>query len=176
LPPNDDHKLIHLCSNHIVKMVKILSNGEIVPDDDPRAQQAQSRPQRPPQPHMAARQQQQEGAYHHGQQVSIFHSLNQKLHNMGIPPFRIGEIVIEPIVTVGFLFALLMFGIQGLIFGAVLFAVSQWSSNGAPEIVTRLMGNGGNGANNQGRTQGSNRSPNNRRGEGGGSGHRLGRN
>jgi len=167
-------------------MVKILSNGEIVPDDDPRAQQTR-RPQTRSQTNNSP-QQQQQGRHQQpaqngapgGQQVSIFQSLNQKLLNMGIPPFRIGEIVIEPIVTVGLLFALFMFGIQGLIFGAVLFAVSQWSSNGAPDFVTRLLGGGGGGANNPGSTGGNNARPNNRRpqggGGGGGGGHRLGYN
>ena len=59
---------------------------------------------------------------------------------MGIPSWNIGDLVIEPIVTIGLLLAFFMFGIYGLIFGAVLFAVSRWSTNGAPEIVTRLPG------------------------------------
>ena len=105
-----------------------------------------------------------------GQQVSVFVIANQKLKEMGIPSWNIGDLVIEPIVTIGLLLAFFMFGIYGLIFGAVLFAVSRWSTNGAPEIVTRLLG--GNVRNSQGNSnrRGVRRPPN-----AGSGGHTLGR-
>ena len=109
-----------------------------------------------------------------GQQVNIFQTLNQKLRTMGIPPWNLGDIVIEPIVTVGFLIALLMFGVHGLIFGVVLFAVSRWSQHGAPEIVTRLFG-GGQGGHQGGQGDAQSNSNNRPKPRGSmGTGHRLG--
>ena len=56
-----------------------------------------------------------------GQQISIFETLNQRLLGLGIPRFNIGSYNIEPIVTVGFLLAMLLFGLPGLLFAGLLF-------------------------------------------------------
>ena len=63
-------------------------------------------------------------------QSSVFDTLNQKLLDAGIPRWNLGSYVIEPIVTIGFLLALLIFGLPGIIFGGLLFAVSKWSQTG----------------------------------------------
>ena len=102
-----------------------------------------------------------------GQPISIFQVLNQKLLAFGIPPFNIGDLVIQPIVSVGLLLSLLLFGIHGLIFGAILFAVSHWSTHGAPDFLNNLFG----GYN---RGDGDGRGGNRPHGRAGG-GHRLGR-
>lgn len=156
-------------------MVKILSNGEIVPDNDPRAQVGQ-RQQSASSPYQAQNRRRVHGVVQdetpqqqgQGQQVNIFRVANEKLKEMGIPSFNIGDIVIEPIVTIGLLLAFFMFGVFGLIFGAVLFTVNYWSTNGAPEIVTRLLGGDENRRSN--RRPSSRRPPN-----AGGGGHSLGR-
>ncbi|CAG5129033.1 unnamed protein product [Candidula unifasciata] len=149
-------------------MVKILANGDIVADDDPRASQAHSRQtgdahsgQRRVQ---STRNIQQDNG--NGPQVNIFQSLNQRLVALGIPPFTFGDIVVEPIVSVGLLIALLVFGFPGLILGLVLFVVSRWSTHGAPEIVSRFFGGGQRGGNGR---------PDNRHQGRAGGGYRLGR-
>lgn len=143
-------------------MVRILANGDIVADDDPRARSSQ-----PTQRQNTRIPPRQEQGGDHGQPISIFQLLNQKLLAFGIPRFNLGDLVVEPIVSVGLLLSLMLFGIQGLIFGAILFAVSHWSTNGAPGFInnmfggnTRGDGDGGRGARPQGRA---------------GGGHRLGR-
>ncbi|GFO38253.1 chromosome 10 open reading frame 35 [Plakobranchus ocellatus] len=119
-------------------MVRILANGDIVPDDDPRARASQ--PTQRPNTRTPQRQEQGGDYGQQGQSVSIFQVLNQRLLAFGIPRFNIGDIVVEPIVSVGLLLSLVLFGIHGLIFGAILFAVSHWSTNGAPDFVTNLFG------------------------------------
>ncbi|XP_005106866.1 protein FAM241B [Aplysia californica] len=154
-------------------MVRILANGDIVPDDDPRAQQNRSRPQAraPPTQQRGSVRHEDPAAAQGGQPVNLFHSLNERLRAMGIPPWTLGNIVIEPLVTVGFIAALLLFGIHGLIFGVVLFAVSRWSTHGAPEAVTRIFGGGAGDSDRS--SSGNNRRP--QGGSGGGGGYRLGR-
>ncbi|PVD39352.1 hypothetical protein C0Q70_01982 [Pomacea canaliculata] len=117
-------------------MVRILSNGDIVPDDDPRAQAAGSRgnsagdnSNRPRQGYV-----QHDGngqqAFAEGRQISVFEVLNQKLLAFGIPRFTFGQFVFEPIVSVGFLLAGLLFGISGLLFAGLLYFVVRWSQTG----------------------------------------------
>ena len=156
-------------------MVYILASGEIVADDDPRAQQSR-RPRPSAQPQAGVGQLRghvQQGQHgQQGQQINLFTVLNQKLKGMGIPPWSLGDLVVEPIVTVGFLLALFMFGLPGLIFGAILFAVSHWSTHGAPEPVRQLFAGLGLGADQGQRPQqGNQRRPQTR----GGGGHTLGR-
>ncbi|CAL1542225.1 unnamed protein product [Lymnaea stagnalis] len=149
-------------------MVKILANGDIVPDDDPRVKQASRR--------SAANPTRQGGFQSAGdnrddqgpvQQINIFQSLNQRLLAFGIPQLRLGDIVVEPIVLVGFILVLMIFGIHGLIFGVLLYTVSRWSQYGAPDFVKRLFG----GNENQHRDENRNN-----RGLGrAGGGYRLGR-
>ncbi|XP_046557374.1 protein FAM241B-like [Haliotis rubra] len=148
-------------------MVRILSNGDIVPDDDPRASQASSRggnssrPQ-PRQGYVRHDEDAQQGM--NGQQVSIFDSLNQRLLAAGIPRFNVGQMTVEPIVSVGFCLAGLLLGVKGLLFGAVLFFVAKMSTgNGIPGFGAFGEGGGQGGGGGQ------------RQGRGRGSGQRLGR-
>lgn len=132
-------------------MVWILANGEVVQDDDPRAQEAR-RAQRATNAHNTRSANDQfrgyggdrgqgggqawysggaggEGVPEDGQvrQVSIFEIINQKLLDLGIPRWNFGEHVVEPIVIVGFLIAMLFFGLRGLLFGGLLYAVVKMS-------------------------------------------------
>ncbi|BFZ02604.1 hypothetical protein BsWGS_05643 [Bradybaena similaris] len=147
-------------------MVKILANGDIVADDDPRAQQTYSKQTGNAHSGQTRIQSTRHVQQDNGPQVSIFQSLNQRLVALGIPSFNFGDIVVEPIVSIGLLIALLVFGFPGLIIGLILFVVSRWSTHGAPEIVSRFFGQG------QGGGQGGRDSRQHGRA---GSGHRLGR-
>ncbi|XP_071808589.1 protein FAM241B-like [Asterias amurensis] len=123
-------------------MVRILENGDIVADNDPRAQQSSHSGNAPrnragrmgyvhdnSEPHQYGHQGQGAGV-HQGQQVSVFQSLNQRLIGLGIPSFNIGTYRIEPLVTVGFLLAMLFFGLPGLLFAGLLFGVVIMSGGG----------------------------------------------
>ena len=130
-------------------MVKILSNGDIVADDDPRAQQSSSRSSgssaRPRQGYIQHDDNaHQQGGMGGGQSVSVFTVVNQKLLGLGLPQFNVGPYVVEPIVLVAFVIAGLLMGIPGLIFAALLFFVSQWSGVGG--------GGGGTGTGTGGRS------------------------
>ncbi|KAK7112106.1 protein FAM241B-like [Littorina saxatilis] len=166
-------------------MVKILSNGDIVPDDDPRAKGASSggnradntnRPRQGFVQHEDDGGGQGQGMYMgQGQQVSVFQMLNQKLLALGIPRFTVGQFNFEPIVTVGFLLAGIFFGFPGLIFAGLLFVVSKISQTGANPFT-----GGGGGQPQQG--GGGGHQPGGGGGGGGGGGfggsaggHRLGR-
>lgn len=69
-------------------------------------------------------------AFAEGRQISVFEVLNQKLLAFGIPRFTFGQFVFEPIVSVGFLLAGLLFGISGLLFAGLLYFVVRWSQTG----------------------------------------------
>ncbi|KAK3760525.1 hypothetical protein RRG08_022810 [Elysia crispata] len=119
-------------------MVRILANGDIVEDDDPRVRSTQ--PTQRPNSRIPPRQEHGDFAQQ-GQPISIFQVLNQKLLAFGIPPFNIGDLVIQPIVSVGLLLSLLLFGIHGLIFGAILFAVERhWLGLGVNLMTLRIVG------------------------------------
>ncbi|XP_064613885.1 protein FAM241B-like [Liolophura sinensis] len=153
-------------------MVKILSSGEIVQDDDPRAQGSRNRGnQRNDRPRQGFVQhnEQPQGMYQGGQTVSIFDSLNQRLLAAGIPRWNIGPYAVEPIVSVGFILAGLLMGIKGLLFAAVLFAVCQWSSQAGGQGFGQWFGGGHDGENTD---TSSRRGPS---GGPGGRGQRLGR-
>ncbi|XP_070544323.1 protein FAM241B-like [Ptychodera flava] len=112
-------------------MVKILANGEIVPDDDPRVRQSSSRRPdtagRPRQGFVQHENYNQQYAGGQMQQVSIFDNLNQRLLDAGVPRWNLGSYVVEPIASVGMLLALLFFGLQGLLFAGLIFFVVKWS-------------------------------------------------
>ncbi|XP_077999470.1 protein FAM241B-like [Glandiceps talaboti] len=116
-------------------MVRILANGDIVQDDDPRVRQSSSRGNdasgRPRQGYVRHEEYNQQGQYGGGegqmQQVSIFDVLNQKLVDGGFPRWNLGPYVVEPIASVGVLLAGLFFGLQGLFFAGLLFFVVKWS-------------------------------------------------
>ncbi|CAH1794592.1 unnamed protein product [Owenia fusiformis] len=165
-------------------MVRILSNGEIVQDNDPRLQQRGN---------TNGSQQQRRGYIEHNdnedammqgqgggqrgmgyaQGPSMFDTLNQKLLNAGFPRWNAGPYVVEPLVSVGLLVLFMMAGFRGLLFGAVLFMVCKWSTSGGGGGVQDWLGGGG--AAPQGpRPGGGGNPPGNRPGTGGG-GNRLGR-
>lgn len=115
-------------------MVRILSTGEIVSDDDPRTQQGNARPRQnigriQHDPDEMARQYEGGGGGAR-QQFSVFDGLNQRLIAYGFPRFSIGTHTVEPIVLVGFILAGLLLGLPGLLLAAVLFFVSKMSTSG----------------------------------------------
>ncbi|KAH3873006.1 protein FAM241B-like [Dreissena polymorpha] len=139
-------------------MVRILKNGEIVDDSDPRAQ------------HGSPRQQQNTGRVQHermqeGGHFSVFDEFNTRLAGYGVPRFNIGSHTVEPIVLIGFIVAGLLFGLPGLLLVAMLFVISKLSTSGGG-INSFLGGQGPSG-------QGDPRSSGSRSTQG--SGHRLGR-
>ncbi|KAL4239409.1 hypothetical protein ACF0H5_000224 [Mactra antiquata] len=125
-------------------MVRILSTGEIVKDDDPRSQQGNTRSRQnigriQHDPDEMARQYEGGGGGMGGgagggggghQGPSVFDGLNQRLVAAGFPRFNIGPHTIEPIVSVGFILAGLFLGVPGLILAAVLFFVCKMSVPG----------------------------------------------
>ncbi|XP_041362863.1 protein FAM241B-like [Gigantopelta aegis] len=135
-------------------MVKILSNGDIVPDDDPRATRSASKRNE------GGNTQPRQGFIRHEDhaneemvgQVSIFDSLNQRLLDAGVPRWNAGPYLIEPIVSLGFLLAGLLLGLKGLLFGAILFFVVKYSQGargpapyGGNNRGARPAGGGGGG-------------------------------
>ncbi|XP_002738922.1 protein FAM241B-like [Saccoglossus kowalevskii] len=111
-------------------MVRILANGDIVQDDDPRARSSTGRQRdtqsnRPRQGYVQHEDHNQYGGG--GQQVSIIDVGNQKLLDAGFPRWNLGPYVVEPIATVGMLLAMMFFGLQGLLFAGLLFFAVKWS-------------------------------------------------
>lgn len=107
-------------------MVTII-NGEIVQDNDPRAQEFRNRERRPEQ---SRGQSQQQGTYRQSPQRqqggSIFDQLNLRLLDAGFPRWNLGQNVVEPIVSVALILALLLFGFRGFILvGVVWFFLQQ---------------------------------------------------
>lgn len=58
---------------------------------------------------------------------SIFSVLNQRLLEMGLPRWHLGGTVVEPIMSVGLVIILLLFGLPGVLFLGLLFIVSKLS-------------------------------------------------
>ncbi|XP_066304616.1 protein FAM241B-like [Branchiostoma lanceolatum] len=111
-------------------MVRILANGEIVQDDDPRVrrpnQQRQQGARR--QGYIQHEEQPNVGpGGQHVQQVSMFDAINQKLLALGIPRFQLAGTTVEPIATVGVAVVFLLMGVRGLLFIGLLFGVSYLS-------------------------------------------------
>ncbi|EDO33771.1 predicted protein [Nematostella vectensis] len=105
-------------------MVTII-DGEIVQDDDPRAQAYKNRNRRPENSSS-------QGSFHQTQRNgrappgpgglgagSMFDQFNNKLIELGFPRWNIGDNVVEPIVSVALLLALVFFGIKGVLMVAV---------------------------------------------------------
>ncbi|KAM7318927.1 protein FAM241B [Alexandromys fortis] len=116
-------------------MVRILANGEIVQDDDPRVrnttQQRSSSPRQgflnrghggPP----GGPRQQQAGA-RLGAAQSPFNDLNRQLVNMGFPQWHLGNHVVEPVTSILLLFLLMMLGVRGLLLVGLVYLVSHLS-------------------------------------------------
>eukprot|EP00058_Branchiostoma_floridae_P010744 XP_002596232.1 hypothetical protein BRAFLDRAFT_202878 [Branchiostoma floridae] len=109
-------------------MVRILANGEIVQDDDPRVrrpnqqrQQATRRQVRGKQRRVAKNESDVYG------RLSMFDAINQKLLALGIPRFQLMGTTVEPIATVGVTVVFLLMGVRGLLFIGLLFGVSYLS-------------------------------------------------
>ncbi|KAG8551939.1 hypothetical protein GDO81_004345 [Engystomops pustulosus] len=113
-------------------MVRILANGEIVQDDDPRVRASTQRgntrqgffntagnagagPQQAPQ----------DGVRQEGR--SPFSDINQQLVNMGFPRWNLGNQVVEPVMSILFLFLILMMGVRGLLLVGLIYIVSHLS-------------------------------------------------
>lgn len=76
---------------------------------------------------------QQYGGGPQAQTVSIFDVANQKLLDAGFPRWNLGSYTVEPIASVGCLLAGFMFGLQGILFAALLFFVVKWSQQGSQQ-------------------------------------------
>lgn len=145
-------------------MVRILSTGEIVADNDVRARQPSAGPrqnigriQHDPDA-IAQEYEQGEGGGGGGggggaARWSMFEGLNQRLVAMGCPRFNIGSHTVEPIVSVGFLLAGLFLGLPGLLLAAMLFFLSKISTT--PGGINSFFGSGNSGGRNQGPTSDS---------------------
>ncbi|KAK2502081.1 hypothetical protein MC885_016159 [Smutsia gigantea] len=111
-------------------MVRILANGEIVQDDDPRVrttnpprsstprQSFLSRGHGTPLGGPGARQQQAQ---------SPFNDLNRQLVNMGFPQWHLGNHAVEPVTSILLLFLLMMLGVRGLLLVGLVYLVSHLS-------------------------------------------------
>ncbi|XP_055517775.1 protein FAM241B-like [Leucoraja erinacea] len=112
-------------------MVRILANGDIVQDDDPRVRKVPPRREElnrgrqgftrnadnTNQPHM--------GPVNQGQ--SLFADANQRLINMGFPRWNLGNQVIEPVMSVIAVLMLMFFGMRGLVLIGGLYLFSRFS-------------------------------------------------
>ena len=107
-------------------MVTII-NGEIVQDNDPRAQEFRNRGRR--------QEQQQRGQqqWTHSQNLpqeqggSMFDQLNNRLISAGFPRWNLGQNVVEPIVSVALILALVLFGFKGVLLVGVAWFIMQQS-------------------------------------------------
>ena len=162
-------------------MVKILADGEIVADDDPRLQSAGTNlnQRRPPNASAASAATPQsnsssssswsfglgnpaaDGAAGRGgigapsnygagrgagggdhddaaggrmESVTIFDLANEKMIEAGFPRLNLGPYSVEPIAVVGTCFALLLFGLPGLLLALGLFFVVKFSRHGVPSL------------------------------------------
>ncbi|XP_062989092.1 protein FAM241B [Elgaria multicarinata webbii] len=123
-------------------MVRILANGDIVQDDDPRVRQNTQNTENSSRPGFfntrtnagpAPRRQQQQQQYHQQQQGarpgerSPFSDINQQLVNMGFPTWNLGNQVVEPVMSILLLFLLMMVGVRGLLLVGLIYIVSHLS-------------------------------------------------
>ncbi|XP_060097154.1 protein FAM241B [Heteronotia binoei] len=115
-------------------MVRILANGDIVQDDDPRVRQNAQNSSRlgffntttnaGSTPNQRFQQQSQNrGAG--PEERSPFADLNHQLVNMGFPTWNLGNHVVQPLMSILLLFLLLMFGIRGLLLVGLIYVVSH---------------------------------------------------
>ncbi|XP_008589340.1 PREDICTED: uncharacterized protein C10orf35 homolog [Galeopterus variegatus] len=118
-------------------MVRILANGEIVQDDDPRVRTtAPPRGGTPRQsflnrshgvpPGGPGPRHQQAGA-RLGAAQSPFNDLNRQLVNMGFPQWHLGNHAVEPVTSILLLFLLMMLGVRGLLLVGLVYLVSHLS-------------------------------------------------
>ncbi|XP_005269663.1 protein FAM241B isoform X1 [Homo sapiens] len=120
------------------RMVRILANGEIVQDDDPRVRTT-TQPPRGSIPRQSffnrghgappggpGPRQQQAGA-RLGAAQSPFNDLNRQLVNMGFPQWHLGNHAVEPVTSILLLFLLMMLGVRGLLLVGLVYLVSHLS-------------------------------------------------
>uniref|UniRef100_F6RZ94 Family with sequence similarity 241 member B n=4 Tax=Equus TaxID=9789 RepID=F6RZ94_HORSE len=119
------------------RMVRILANGEIVPDDDPRVRTTTPPRSSAPRQSFLNRghgaplggpgpRQQQAGA-RLGAAQSPFNDLNRQLVNMGFPQWHLGNHAVEPVTSILLLFLLMMLGVRGLLLVGLVYLVSHLS-------------------------------------------------
>ncbi|XP_019394067.1 PREDICTED: uncharacterized protein C10orf35 homolog [Crocodylus porosus] len=113
-------------------MVRILANGDIVQDDDPRVrastQQRDNASRRGffnTMPNGGPTPLQQQNARLRGR--SPFSELNQQLVNMGFPLWNLGNQVVEPVMSILLLFLLMMVGVRGLLLVGLIYVISHLS-------------------------------------------------
>jgi len=142
-------------------MVRVLANGEIVADNDPRVGSSGQNQTKSPQENSARRR----GAVNHNDEAnaqvaqgpSIFSRLNNQLAGLGIPTWHAGPYPVEPIASLGFVLSLIFFGFGGLIFSGFLFFAVKYSQMGLgngrtvqmPGFLNRLGFGGNVGGQNQ---------------------------
>ena len=108
-------------------MVTII-NGEIVQDNDPRAQEFRNRGRRQERQQQHSQQQWTHEQNPPAQQGgSIFDQLNNRLLTAGFPRWNLGQNIVEPIVSVALILALVLFGFQGVLLVGVLWFIMQQS-------------------------------------------------
>ncbi|XP_078387029.1 uncharacterized protein FAM241A [Cetorhinus maximus] len=112
-------------------MVRILANGDIVQDDDPRVRKQPERRENLNRPR--------QGFIHNSENTnqlyqgqanqghSLFTDMNQRLINMGFPRWNLGNQVIEPIMSVFLILLLMMFGMRGLLLIGGLYLFSRFT-------------------------------------------------
>jgi len=66
--------------------------------------------------------------------VTIFDLINEKMLEAGFPRLSLGPYSVEPIAVIGTCFALLLFGLPGLLLSLVLFFVVKFSRHGVPSL------------------------------------------
>uniref|UniRef100_A0A0F7Z0E1 Putative C10orf35-like protein n=1 Tax=Micrurus fulvius TaxID=8637 RepID=A0A0F7Z0E1_MICFL len=131
-------------------MVRILANGDIVQDDDPRVRQTtqmrenSSRLVRnggffnatsntgsnPPQHYQQQQQHYQQQQQHQNARPgerSPFSDINQQLVNMGFPTWHLGNQVVQPVMSILLLFLLMIVGVRGLLLVGLIYVISHLS-------------------------------------------------
>ncbi|CAH2321892.1 hypothetical LOC496790 [Pelobates cultripes] len=112
-------------------MVRILANGEIVQDDDPRVRSRETSRQgffnTANRTTAGAGPQQVPGDGARQQGRSPFTEINQQLVNMGFPRWNLGNQVVEPVMSILLLFLILMLGVRGLLLIGLIYIVSHLS-------------------------------------------------
>ncbi|KAF7247441.1 hypothetical protein EYD10_06658 [Varanus komodoensis] len=124
-------------------MVRILANGDIVQDDDPRVRRSNQNRENSSRPGffnmgtntgVPPRQQEQQPYHQREQQQgarpgerSPFSDINQQLVNMGFPTWNLGNQVVEPVMSILLLFLLMMVGVRGLLLVGLIYIVSHLS-------------------------------------------------
>lgn len=116
-------------------MVRVLANGDLVADDDPRVKSNATSGVRQPAQGSNAQfnnfsSAQDRSAPYQGQSTSVLDTINQRLGALGIPSWNIGSFVVDPALSVGALLSLVFFGFSGLLLCIALFFVFKYSGLG----------------------------------------------